>query len=191
MPMHPSRATLATAGMLLSLFAACAEQAVVPIEPSRAATMPSIPGSSSAVVRTGLEAQRFLEEQAVEWSRRGDHALAQYLDSERALSVWPDRRISSRGVDSAPSRPSLVIIDGGSQAPSPTTRPNADIYYTSTVPYISGSSATIVSSITYYGNIATTDVTYLAKNASGGVVIPQTTARNRGLGEHASCIGSA
>jgi hypothetical protein len=190
--MHPSRATLAMTGLLLSLLFACTEQAVVPTEPSRAATMPSIPGSSSAIVRTGLEAQRFLEETAAAWSRRGDVALAQYLDSQRALTVSPDRRTGSRAIDSAPSRPSRVIIEGGggSQAPSPSTRPQAYIFYTSTVPYLSGSSGAIVSSITYYGNIATTDVTYSATSAAG-VVIPQNTVHNRGLGQHASCMGSA
>jgi hypothetical protein len=180
--------------MLLSLLLACAEQAVVPTEPSRAATMPSIPGSSSAIVRTGPEAQRFLEETAAEWSRRGDFALARYLDAQRAFTVSSDQESASRGVDSAPSRPSLVIIEGGAQdptsGPTPTTRPEAEIYYTSTVPYLSGSSGAIVSSITYYGNIATTDLTYSARNAAGAV-IPQTTVHNRGEGQQASCIGSA
>ena len=188
--MNPSRATLATAGMLLSLLLACTEQAVVPTEPSRAATMPSIPGSSSAIVRTGPEAQRYLEEKAVEWSRRGDVALSQYLQAQHALSVSSDRAIASRGIDSAPSRPSLVIIDGGSKDPSPSTRPNAYIYYSSTAPYLSGSSGVIVSSVTYYGNIAATDVTYSARNASGVVVIPQNTVRNRGEGEQAGCLGT-
>jgi hypothetical protein len=187
--MHPSRATLATAGMLLSLFAACSEQAVVPTEPSRAATMPSIPGSSSAIVRTGPEAQRFLEEKAVEWSRRGDVALSQYLAAQHAFSVSSDRATDSRRIDSAPSRPSLAIIDRESVDPSPSTRPNAEIYYSSTVPYLSGSSGAIVSSVTYYGNIATTEVTYSAVGPRG-VVVPQNTVRNRGEGEQASCIGS-
>src|SRR4029078_5447257 len=142
--MHPSRATLATAGMLLSLLLACTEQAVVPTEPSRAATMPSIPGSSSALVRTGPEAEGFLEETAAEWSRRGDFALARYLESQRALTVSSDRGRASRGVDSTPSPPSLVIFEGGSggstSGPTPTTRPEAEIYFTSTVPYLSGSS---------------------------------------------------
>jgi len=192
--MHPSRATLATAGMLLSLLLACTEQAVVPTEPSRAATMPSIPGSSSAIVRTGPEAERFLEETAAEWSRRGDFALARYLESQRALTVSSDRGRASRGVDSTPSRPSLVIFEGGSggstSGPTPTTRPEAEIYFTSTVPYLSGSSGAILSSITYYGNIATTDLTYSARSAAG-VVIPQNTVHNRGEGQQASCIGSA
>jgi hypothetical protein len=187
--MHPSRATLATAGMLLSLFAACSEQAVVPTEPSRAATMPSIPGSSSATVRTGPEAQRFLEEKAVEWSRRGDNALSEYLAAQHAFSVSSDGASTSRRIDSAPSRPSLAIIDRGSVDPSPSTRPNAEIYYSSTAPYLSGSSGAIVSSVTYYGNIATTDITYSATDARGAV-IPQTTVHNRGEGEQASCIGS-
>lgn len=187
--MHPSRATLATAGMLLSLFAACSEQAVVPTEPSRAATMPSIPGSSSAIVRTGPEAQRFLEEKAVEWSRRGDVALSQFLAAQHALSVASDRATASRSIDAATSRPSLAIIDRGSVDPSPSTRPNAEIYYTSTAPYLSGSSGAVVSSVTYYGNIATTDVTYSARDAKG-VVIPQNTVHNRGEGQPASCIGS-
>ena len=192
--MHPSRATLATAGMLLSLLLACTEQAVVPTEPSRAATMPSIPGSSSAIVRTGPEAERFLEETAAEWSRRGDFALARYLESQRAVTVSSDRGSASRGLDSAPPRPSLVIFEGGSggstSGPTPTTRPEAEIYFSSTVPYLSGSSGAILSSVTYYGNIATTDLTYSARSAAG-VVIPQTTVRNRGEGQQASCIGSA
>jgi hypothetical protein len=188
--MHPSRATLATTGMLLSLLFACTEQAVVPTEPSRVATMPSIPGSSSANVRTGPEAQRFLEEKAAEWSSRGDVALSRFLDAERAMSVTSDRATGPRHLDSAASRPSLVIIDGGggSKDPSPSTRPNAHIYYSSTAPYLSGSSGVIVSSVTYYGNIATTDLTYSARNAAG-VVIPQNTVHNRGEGEHANCLG--
>ena len=189
--MHPSRATLATTGILLSLLLACSEQAVVPTEPSRAATMPSIPGSSSAVVRTGPEAERFLEEKAAEWSRRGDLALSRYLESQRALSVSSDRPIASRRIDAPPARPSLVIIDGGdSQDPSPSTRPDAYIYFSSTAPYVSGSSGAVVSSVTYYGNIATTDVTYSARNANGVVVLPQNTVRNRGEGDHANCLGS-
>lgn len=190
--MHPSRATLATTGFLLSVLLACSEQAVVPTEPSRAATMPSIPGSSSAVVRTGLEAERYLEETAAEWSRRGDFALSRYLESQRALSVSSGPRDSSRRLDAAPSRPSFVIIEKGgtTQDPSPTTRPDAYIYYSSTAPYMGGSSAAIVSSVTYYGNIATTDVTYSATSA-GVTVIPKTTIRNRGEGDHASCLGSS
>ena len=73
--MHPSRATLATTGLLLSLLASCAEQTVVPTEPSRVATMPSIPGSSSVTVRTGQEAEQFLEATAAAWARRGDTRL--------------------------------------------------------------------------------------------------------------------
>ena len=187
--MHSSRATLATTGILLSLILACTEQAVVPTEPSRAATMPSIPGSSSAIVRTGPEAEQYLREKAVEWSRRGDVALSQFLAAQHAVSVWSDRANASRRIDSAPSRPSLAIIDRGSVDPSPSTRPNASIYYTTTSPYLSGSSGVIVSSITYYGNIATTDLTYSATGPSG-VVIPQTTVRNRGEGEQANCIGA-
>ena len=188
--MHPSRATLATTGMLFSVLLACTEQAVVPTEPSRVATMPSIPGSSSAIVRTGLEAERFLAEKAIEWSRRGDFALSQFLESQRALSVSSDRRTTSHRIKSSLSRPSLVILNGGSKDPSPSTRPEAYIYYSSTAPYLSGSSGAVVSSVTYYGNIASTDVTYWAANVAG-VVIAKNTVHNRGLGEHASCLGSA
>jgi hypothetical protein len=174
--------------MLLSLLFACTEQAVVPTEPSRAATMPSIPGSSSAIVRTGPEAEQYLEEKAAEWSRRGDVALSKFLESQHALSVSPDRTTASRRIGAAPS-PSLAIIDRESTDPSPSTRPNAYVYYSSTAPYLSGSSGVIVSSVTYYGNIATTDVTYSASDAKG-VVIPRSSVHNRGEGEPANCIGS-
>ena len=186
--MHPSRATLATTGLLISLLVACTERSVVPTEPSRVAPTPSIPGSSSATVRTGLEAERYLEETAAAWSRKGDDALSQYLEAQKALSVGPSQRGASRGNGLSPSRPSLVVIDG--EGPSPTTTPNATIYYTSTVPYVSGSSATIVSSVTYYGNLATSDIYYSAVADDGGAVIPQATAHNRGLGVHATCLGS-
>ena len=187
--MHPSRATLATTGLLISLLLACSEQSVVPTEPSRVAPMPSIPGSSSVTVRTGLEAERYLDETAAAWSRNGDDALSRYLESQHALSVGADRRITSRGSGLTPTRPSLIVTDG--ESPSPTTTPDAIIYYTSTAPYVSGSSATIVSSVTYFGNIATTDVRYSAIDDNGGVVIPENTAHNRGLGQYANCLGSA
>ena len=189
--MNPSRATLATTGLLLSLLAACTDQTVVPTEPSRVAPMPSIPGSSSVTVRTGLEAERYLEETAAAWSRNGDTALSHYLTAQKGLSVRPERRIGSRGVRSAPADPSNYVIDGGTDgSPSPTTTPDAEIYYSSTSRFLSGSSGTIVSSVTYYGNIAISTVTYSATDAKGGVVIPNTTVTNRGLGRRANCVGS-
>jgi hypothetical protein len=146
--------------------------------------MPSIPGSSSAIVRTGPEAQQYLEEKAAEWSRRGDVALAKFLESQHALSVSPDRATASRRIGAAPS-PSLAIIDRESTDPSPSTRPNAYVYYSSTAPYLSGRSGVIVSTVTYYGNIATTDVTYSASDAKG-LVIPRKGVQDRGEGETAS-----
>ena len=186
--MHPSRATLATTGMLLSLLASCAEQTVVPTEPSRVATMPSIPGSSSVTVRTGQEAEQFLDATAAAWARRGDTRLSQDLEAQRALTVRPDR-LGSRTGGISPSLPSLSLSTGEG-APSPTTTPDAIIYYSSTVPYVNGRSAAIVSSVTYFGNIAITTVSYEAKDANGGVVIPPTSQTNRGLGQHANCVGS-
>src|SRR5215211_7403934 len=106
--MQPSRATLATTGLLLSLLAACSEQTVVPTEPSRVATMPSIPGSSSVTVRTGQEAEQFLDATAAAWARRGDTRLSQDLEAQRALIVRPDR-LGSQAGGISPSLPSLSL----------------------------------------------------------------------------------
>lgn len=186
--MHPPRATLAMTGLLLSMLAGCTEQTVVPTEPSRVAPMTSIPGSSSVTIRTGEEADRFLEATAEEWSRKGDTGLARYLEALRAQTVNGDAPTGSRRLDRAPSHPSLSLST--EEEPSPTSTPNAVIYYSSTVPYVNGSSGTIVSSVTYFGNIAITAVSYSASDASGRVVIPANTVYNRGEGQLAPCVGS-
>ena len=186
--MHPSRATLATTGLLLSLLASCSEQTVVPTEPSRVATMPSIPGSSSVTVRTGQEAEQFLDATAAAWDRRGDTRLSQDIAAQRALTVRPDR-VGSRAAGDAQYQPS-ISPSATEMTPSPTTTPDAIIYYSSTVPYVNGRSALIVSSVTYFGNIAISVVSYEAKDASGNVVIPPSSQANRGLGQRADCIGS-
>src|SRR5215204_6464884 len=161
--MHPSRATLATTGLLLSLLASCAEQTVVPTEPSRVATMPSIPGSSSVTVRTGQEAERFLDATAAAWARRGDTRLSQDIAAQRALTVRPDR-VGTRAAGDAQYQPS-ISPSATEMTPSPTTTPDAIIYYSSTVPYVTGRSALIVSSVTYFGDIAISVVSYEAKDA--------------------------
>ena len=187
--MHPSRATLATTGLLLFLLASCTEQTVVPTEPSRVATMPSIPGSSSVTVRTGQEAEQFLDATAAAWARQGDTRLSQDLQVQRALTVRPDPRGSRAGGDAhyQPSiSPSATEI-----TPSPTTTPDAFIYYSSTVPYVNGRTVAIVSSVTYFGNIALTTVSYRANDAAGNVVIPRSSLTNRGLGQRANCVGSS
>jgi hypothetical protein len=163
--MHPSRATLATTGLLLSLLASCSEQTVVPTEPSRVATMPSIPGSSSVTVRTGQEAEQFLDATAAAWARRGDARLAQDLEAQRAQTVRPELQGARPGGD-AQYRPS-ISPSATEMTPSPTTTPDAFIYYSSTVPYVNGRTAAIVSSVTYFGNIAITTVSYRANDAAG------------------------
>ena len=89
----------------------------------------------------------------------------------------------------SPSLPSLSISTS-EQTPSPTTTPDAIIYYSSTSPFLNGRYGTIVASVTYFGNIAISAVSYEAKDASGNVVIPATTQTNRGLGQRANCVGS-
>ena len=193
--MNPSRATLAMTGILLCLHA-CTEQTVVPTEPSRAAPMPSIPGSSSATVRTGEAAERFVQAIATEWAASGDDRLSRFLKAQSELTARPSGRAESSLTRMAPSAPSFVISEGeeppttSSEFPSPSTAPNAIIYYSSTAPFVSGSSGVAVSSVTYYGNIATTDVFYSVLAADGSTVLPSTKATNRGLGENAPCMGS-
>ena len=186
--MHPPRATLATTCLLLVSLVSCAEQAVVPTEPSRVAPMTSIPGSSSVTVRTGQEAEQFLAAAAETWSRNGDTRLSQALETQRTLTVLPDGRVGPRTPTPSPTRPNLALTDG--VIPSPTTTPNAIIYYSSTSPYVSGRSAPIVSSVTYFGNIATSTVTYGAYDSQGADVIPRNVVANRGTGDYAPCIGS-
>lgn len=186
--MNSPRATLATIVLLLTL-AACAEQSVVATEPSRAAPITSIPGSSSVTIKTGQDAARFLETTAAAWSRNGDSALSHHLEAQRALAGQRVLLARRRAIGAPPSAPILEIAPDGS--PSPSTTPNAIIYYSSTAAFVSGRSATIVSSVTYYGNIAISNVTYSANDFDGRVVIPQTTVTNRGLGENVPCMGSS
>ena len=193
--MNPSRATLAMTGLLLCLHA-CTEQTVVPTEPSRAAPMPSIPGSSSATVRTGVDGERFVQAIATAWAASGDNRLSQFLKEQARLAPPSGDRSDSRLTRVAPSAPNLVIAEGEesptptSDFPSPSSAPNAIIYHSSTVPFVNGSSGVIVASVTYYGNIATTDVFYSVLAANGSVVLSETKATNRGLGENAPCMGS-
>src|SRR5688572_6611101 len=194
--MNSSRATLATTGILLSLLHACAEQTVVPTEPSRVAPLTSIPGSSSAVVRSGEEGERYVRSMATEWAAAGDHRLSQFLREQHQLTVRSNVRADARSTATAPSAPSLVIIEGdaaaesGDEFPSPSTAPSAEIFYSSTVPFVSGSSGVIVSSVTYFGNIATTEVKYSATASNGSTVIPESKVSNRGLGDNVPCMGS-
>ena len=194
--MTPSRATLAMTGLLLCMLHACADQTVVPTEPSRVAPLTSIPGSSSATVRTGVDAERFVQAVAAEWQAAGDHSLARFLQERDRLDV-SESRADARRIGSAPSTPNLVISpgdeppSGGDEFPSPSTAPNAIIYYSSVAPFVSGSSGVILASVTYYGNIATTDVMYSATATNGSTVLPHTKVTNRGLGENAPCIGDA
>ena len=193
--MNPSRATLAMTGILLCLHA-CTERTVVPTEPSRAAPMPSIPGSSSATVRTGAEAERFVQAIATEWAASGDDRLSRYLQEQGTLAAPSNDRADAHPIRAASSAPNLVIAEGeepttsGSEFPSPSTAPNAIIYSSSTAPFVSGSNGVIVSSVTYYGNIATTDVFYSVLAANGSTVLLETKVTNRGLGENAPCMGS-
>lgn len=188
--MNSLRATLAMTGMLLAL-AACTEQTVVPTEPSRDAPLTSIPGSPSVTVRSGLEAARYLDATAAAWTREGNDQLSRDLKAQRERVVRTGARSDSRRKDLAPSRPSLALSTDETEVPSPTTTPDAEIYYSSTDPYVNGRTATIVSGVTYFGNIAISEVTYSANDASGGVVIPQNTVTNRGEGQLAPCIGNA
>ena len=193
--MTPSRATLAMTGLLLCMLHACADQTVVPTEPSRVAPPTSIPGSPSATVRTGVDGERFVQAVAAEWQAAGDHRLAGYLKDRDRLDASFSRS-DSRRIGVAPSAPNLVIRpgdepSGGDEFPSPSTAPNAIIYHSSVAPFIGGSSGVIVASVTYYGNIATTDVIYDARATDGSIVLPNTKVTNRGLGENAPCIGSA
>jgi hypothetical protein len=96
--------------------------------------------------------------------------------------------MGSRAPGLSSTRPNLALTSG--QTPSPTTTPNAIIYYSSTVPYVNGRSVPIVSSVTYFGNIAMSTVTYQAYDSQGADVIPRNSITNRGLGEYAPCIGS-
>ena len=194
--MNSSRATLATTGILLSLLQACAEQTVVPTEPSRVAPLTSIPGSSSAEVRSGEEGERLVRSIATEWAAAGDDRLSQFLKEQDQLTVRSSAGAAARITATAPPTPSLVIIDGdasaesGDEFPSPSTAPTAKIYYSSTVPFVSGSTGVIVSSVTYFGNIATTDVKYSATASNGSTVLPEAKVTNRGLGDSAPCMGS-
>ena len=189
--MNPSRATLAMTGMLLCVPHACTEQTVVPTEPSRAAPLTSIPGRSSATIRTGVEGERFVQAMATEWSKTGDHRLARFLNDRDK----PEVPSAGPAIAAAPSAPRFVIVEGESSGsddefPSPSTAPNAVIYYSSTVPFVSGSTGVIVASVTYFGNIATTDVKYSATAENGSTVIAETKVSNRGLGDNAPCMGS-
>ena len=194
--MTPSRATLAMTGVLLCMLHACADQTVVPTEPSRVAPLTSIPGSSSATVRTGADAERFVQAVAAEWQAAGDHSLAKFLRERDRLDA-SESRADARRIGNAPSTPNLVIRPGGEppsgsdQFPSPSTAPNAIIYYSSVTPFVSGSNGVILASVTYYGNIATTDVMYSATATDGSTVLPFSKVTNRGLGELAPCIGDA
>jgi hypothetical protein len=191
--MNPSRATLAMTILSLLLLAACSEQAVVPTEPSRVAPMTSIPGSSSATVLTGHEAEQFAAATAAQWAAKGDFRLADYLTTRQKRV---ERPTPSRGRSASPRQPSLALIPDDPDSspdesdPSPETRPSAEIYYSSTVPFVSGATGVIISSVTYYGNIATTEVAYSATAGNGIVMVPQTRVTNRGLGENAPCLGS-
>jgi hypothetical protein len=193
--MNPSRATLAMTGFLMCLHA-CTEQTVVPTEPSRAAPMPSIPGSSSATVRTGVDGDRFVHAIASDWAASGDNRLSRYLEEQGRLATRTTASVDQHPTRAAPSAPNLVIMEGEqpstttNEFPSPSTAPTAIIYYSSTAPFVSGSSGVVVSSVTYYGNIATTDVFYSVLTANGSAVLPNTKATNRGLGDKAPCIGS-
>jgi hypothetical protein len=194
--MNSSRATLATTGILLSLLHACAEQTVVPTEPSRVAPLTSIPGSSSAVVRSGEEGERYVRSMATEWAAAGDHRLSQFLREQDQLTVRSNVRADARSTATAPSAPSLVIIEddaaaeSGNEFPSPSTAPSAEIFYSSTVPFVNGSSGVILSSVTYFGNIATTEVKYSATASNGSTVVPESKVSNRGLGDNVPCMGS-
>jgi hypothetical protein len=193
--MNPSRATLAMTGFLMCLHA-CTEQTVVPTEPSRAAPMPSIPGSSSATVRTGLDGERFVQAIATDWAASGDDRLSRHLEEQARLATRSSDSDDRHQARARPSAPNLVIMEGdqppttANEFPSPSTAPNASIYYSSTAPFVSGSDGVIVSSVTYYGNIATTDVFYSVLSANGSAVLTNTKATNRGLGDNAPCMGS-
>jgi hypothetical protein len=90
----------------------------------------------------------------------------------------------------------MAIMEGeqppttANEFPSPSTAPSASIYFSSTAPFVSGSSGVILSSVTYYGNIATTDVFYSVLTTNGSTVLANTKATNRGLGDNAPCMGS-
>jgi hypothetical protein len=190
-----SRATLATTALLLFAGGACSDSAGWPTEPRSTGPTTSIPGSAAVHVRTGRDAEKYADSIAADWAANGDTRLARHLDTLRARAVGGSQPNTGRSVTTGHVAPTFIIgtgTDGSgtTTAPTPSTYPTAEIYYSSTGVFVSGRTATIVASVTYFGNIASTEVTSSARDASGNVVIPENRVVNRGLGEQAPCAGS-
>ena len=141
----------------------------------------------STIVYRGRAARLAAEATAAEWAAKGDTRLSSYLASQSSPVRSPTESEDSRRLGPVPDQPSRVITTAD---PSPTTTPNAVIYSSGTAVFANGSSGTVVSSVIYFGNLATTDQSYDVKDSKGLVILPTRTVTNRGEGEPYPCIGS-
>jgi hypothetical protein len=143
-----------------------------------------------------VDGDRFVQAIATDWAASGDSRLSRYLEEQARLATRSSDGLGRHVTGAPSSAPNLAIMEGEqpptttNEFPSPSAAPSAIIYYSSTAPFVSGSSGVVVSSVTYYGNIATTDLFYSVLRANGSTVLPNTKATNRGLGDNAPCIGS-
>jgi hypothetical protein len=189
--MRLSRAALPVSGLIFVLAGGCKSDATNPLGPMQEAQANDVAApithEGNATVYRGRAAQIAAEERASQWAAKGDRRLLSYLESQREPVRYPSSEVDSRRVGSETPQPSFSITTAD---PSPQTNPNASIYASSTVVFVNGSNATVLSSITYYGNIATTEQSFDVTTLNGAVVFPMKTVTNRGEGDHQPCVGS-
>jgi hypothetical protein len=186
--MRMSRAAPPAVSLILALASGCTSDATTPLGLQQetpatpaAGVASSVTHEGNATVYRGRAAQIAAEKAASELDARGDHRMSTYLASP---AVNPRGR---PGISSGADQPRFVV---STTDPSPTTTPNAIIYSSSTGVYVNGSNATVVSSVIYFGNIATTDQSYEVRDLQGTVLSPMRTVSNRGEGDPYPCIGA-
>jgi hypothetical protein len=190
--MRLSRAAPSALALALMLAAGCSSDATTPLGLQQEAQTndDSAPVShlGNTTVYRGRAARVAAEERAAEWARKGDDRFASYLASQSAPIRLPGADDGKRRIGPGSDQPRAII---STDEPSPTTTPNAIIYSSSTVVFVNGSSATVLSSVIYFGNLATTDQTFEVRDLKGTLISPARTVINRGEGEHYPCVGSS
>jgi hypothetical protein len=189
--MKMSRAAPLAISLVLALAGGCTSDATTPLglqhDTQPAADQPSVTHEGNATVYRGPSALIVAQKVASEMDAKGDHKLSAFLASPAVSPAVPSTADDSRGIAPSTNQPSFSFSN---VEPSPTTTPNAIIYSSSTGIFINGSTATVVSSVTYFGNVATSDQSYEVRDLQGAVISPMRTVSNRGEGDHYTCVGS-
>ena len=190
--MRLSRAAPPVVATILMLASGCTSDATTPLglrqEAQTNDDAAPVTHLGNTTVYRGRAARIAAEARAAEWSKKGDERLSSYLASQAAPVRLPDTGDGRFRIGTGADQPRRII---STDTPSPATTPSAIIYASSTAVFVNGSSATVVSSVTYFGNLATTEQSYEVRDLQGLVISPQRTVVNRGEGEPYPCIGAS